>query len=250
MKDRFRVVGPSWLQCRARVSSSAVFFVHGLGGNNTSEYWGNIPDFLERDSRLSTVDFNYWRYPTHKVLSPSILEFIRRRALPGINILAANLTTDLQTISAEQNYDQVVVVGHSMGGLIAFRSIAARRDNENPTINQVATLGSPFKAPRAARLLAFLQFWSNRQILDLSNDPALTGLMVSGLKACRQFNIGSTYISSAEDAVVAESPLYELFDQKLTVAGEHTWMSSVTNINDLSYRTLVQFLLKATQKKK
>lgn len=89
-----------------------IVFVHGLGGI-IDETWGRFPEFLNQDKSIE-----------HKVLqygymSPNILKQFYQPA-PTILNIANGLLTDLK-YKCDLNNDDIILVGHSMGGLVIKR---------------------------------------------------------------------------------------------------------------------------------
>lgn len=89
-----------------------IVFVHGLGGV-IDETWGRFPEFLNQDESIE-----------HKVLqygytSPNIVKQFYQPA-PTILNIANGLLTDLK-YKCDLNNDDIILVGHSMGGLVIKR---------------------------------------------------------------------------------------------------------------------------------
>ena len=83
-----------------------VVFVHGYTGDNI-ETWSNFPALLKADKRSAGMDIISVNYPT----------FIARRNL-GIADLSKWLY-DEHRARVPRKYEKVVVIAHSMGGLVA-----------------------------------------------------------------------------------------------------------------------------------
>ncbi|MCF7960834.1 MAG: alpha/beta hydrolase [Pirellula sp.] len=91
-----------------------IIFVHGLGGRrygkNTT--WGNFPRFVFED--LDTIDVGMYEYRT----AFGRIKFWESIDLEDEARVFADILRDLNT------YDRVVLIGHSMGGLLAKAAIA------------------------------------------------------------------------------------------------------------------------------
>lgn len=94
---------------------SAVVFVHGV--LSSGDTWRGMHDLLHADAEVTAAfevfNFSYASPPV--VLNPA-------RRIPDIDTLAGEFGTFLQTRVAD--YDSVVLVSHSQGGLIVQRHLA------------------------------------------------------------------------------------------------------------------------------
>jgi pimeloyl-ACP methyl ester carboxylesterase len=91
-----------------------LLFIHGLGGDSTT--WGQFPALLQSDLALKgRFDFEFFRYPSNTVRFPWSKQSIR------IQDLSRAMRTELGARFA--NYSDVIVVAHSMGGIVAQKYI-------------------------------------------------------------------------------------------------------------------------------
>jgi pimeloyl-ACP methyl ester carboxylesterase len=81
-----------------------VVFVHGLGGRRYMT-WGNLPEFLFDDS--SDFDIGLYDYAS------GARRLLRRDSI-ALNTHARELADDLR----DGSYDAIILIGHSMGGLL------------------------------------------------------------------------------------------------------------------------------------
>lgn len=105
-----------------RYAKRVIVFVHGLGGNGYTT-WGKFPGFVFDDLSRDPVDVAIFDYFSGQ----------RRRVVerPTLAVIAEILTERLQELS--KRYDEIFVVAHSMGGLIAIdalRHYIAQREEE------------------------------------------------------------------------------------------------------------------------
>ena len=95
------------------MKSQLLLFIHGLGGNPAST-WGAFPELVSADAKLeSRVDLGFFEYPT------SVFPILFFRKLPRIQALARALRTQIE--NAFKDYESIILVCHSLGGLIARR---------------------------------------------------------------------------------------------------------------------------------
>jgi pimeloyl-ACP methyl ester carboxylesterase len=91
-----------------------LLFIHGLGGDGTT--WGLFPTLLQSDPALKgRFDLEFYRYPSSAVRFPWSKQSIR------IQDLSRAMRTELG--ARFTNYSDVIVVAHSMGGLVAQKYI-------------------------------------------------------------------------------------------------------------------------------
>ncbi|NDP48350.1 MAG: alpha/beta hydrolase [Sulfuriferula multivorans] len=91
------------------VNDKLVIFVHGLGGGRygTKSTWGNFPRFIFED--IPELDVGMYQYRTLK----SRLHFTQSVSLQAEANVFADIIRDQLA-----NYTNIVLIGHSMGGLL------------------------------------------------------------------------------------------------------------------------------------
>jgi pimeloyl-ACP methyl ester carboxylesterase len=94
----------------ARIAKNLVLFIHGLTGHRYG-YWGNTPRFVLDD--LPTADVGLYFYKT---------AWKRRKVFRSIDLdQEARVLAD--SLRQLRLYEAIVLVGHSMGGLLAKAAI-------------------------------------------------------------------------------------------------------------------------------
>ncbi len=223
----------------------AVLFVHGLGGSYRDDYWGKLPLFLTHARDLTKADISFWQYPTHKRPSPRTWELIVKRRLPSVATISDSFSTQLSTSCSTRKYKNIVLMGHSLGGLVLFEYIRRAMKQKLPApVKAIAILGSPFRAPTLAKWIARMQLGTNDHINYLSNDRDLRNLMIDGLTCCRSLGIQTWYVASDQDEIVESDEIYRLFDEKHVVPGPHVWMPEIDTVQHAGY----QLILNAARK--
>ncbi|MFL9827120.1 esterase/lipase family protein [Rhodoplanes sp. SY1] len=234
--------------CETEGARVLVVFIHGIGGTYLDAYWGRLFAFFHNSTELNEYDFCFWQYPTHKKPSPSLFELIFwGRRLPNIDDITNALSTDLRSIAESRNYEKLLLIGHSQGGLIAFELIRLfSLRGQVVRIGGVAVLNSPFVAAPIARYASAIMMNSNRQLSYLASGGQLLKLLVDGLTIARKGKIITVYFGAMEDPVVINDSLYQLFDRLETITGPHVWMPEVTSPQDSRYRALLRFIREAS----
>lgn len=96
---------------------TAIVFLHGFAGD-AEKTWGQFTDFLASQPELKGWDI--WSLGFSTSLFPEVRGIWT--ADPGIALLAAELRTRCVTGDLTQ-YERLVLISHSMGGLLAQRAI-------------------------------------------------------------------------------------------------------------------------------
>lgn len=115
---RRTVVGPqdsNIVDHRVNKSEQCILFIHGYSGD-AHLTWGDFPRLLIEDSRLEDWDVRSFGYATS--LMPDLTGLWRGD--PDIPVVAQQLRTSLTNLP---DYRGLVIIAHSMGGLVAQRAI-------------------------------------------------------------------------------------------------------------------------------
>ena len=101
-----------------------IIFTHGLGASE--KYWGSTIDLANEHEDLDGHTLRTWSYRTSKLPDPPFLRRVRailrgwkHQSLPEIG---EQLWSNLRSWS--DGHDSVILVGHSMGGLVAAAALA------------------------------------------------------------------------------------------------------------------------------
>jgi pimeloyl-ACP methyl ester carboxylesterase len=138
VKKRLPKGTPPELQAyRSEGAKTAIVFIHGFGGKAVKT-WGNFPEMLAADTRLDGWDIFNLGYNTG--LAPDILRKIWS-ADPNLDELARFLSTQAGA-STLGSYEALVLVAHSMGGLIAQRALLDDRSLER-RVRHLFLFGTP-----------------------------------------------------------------------------------------------------------
>ena len=184
-------------------NKSLLVFIHGLGAPNTwSSDEANWVKYITSDRELSDVDTAIVKYDTaHFTIGclsiPTSVRFCGKTfsfsKLNDIDVLTQELRRELLDIKLKQ-YEKVVLVGHSMGGLIASWYVLQMIKNDIPfNVVGCLTIATPFNGSGAAGLIRFYsghaqipQLASNSTFLDdlirLWQDCKLDRLHLTGQK--------------------------------------------------------------------
>ncbi|SEU06451.1 alpha/beta fold hydrolase [Hymenobacter actinosclerus] len=197
-------------------STKAIIFIHGFSGEAHTTF-GMLPAFLAGDRELVDWDIHCFGYPTS--LFPDITGVWS--ADPDLTVLSGYLSSAL--ISTRYNqYTEIAIIAHSMGGLIAQRSLL--NDTVAQRINHVFLFGTPSNGLQKAGLLRLFK----RQVRDMaSGSPFITQLRLDWTnKYTDQLPFNFRVIAGIRDEFVPVSSSVNIFGEqhRAYVAGNHLEM--------------------------
>lgn len=232
-----------------------VLFVHGLnGGQETWAYSQNIsfPQMLASDphlgGRFDIGCFNYFttfanRYGVSKGLFARLFKSTKkiRKNLP-ITEISELLRTEFEVNL--DSYDKIIVIAHSMGGLVTKACILGHIDEVQATpVTGFISLAVPHSGAKIANIGSFVS--SNVQLKDLSvlsdavdkfsrdwlrvNNPPLT-----------------KYIYGAHDLFVDKKSALAIESQKknsIAVDEDHSSICKPKSQNETIYKAVVKYIL-------
>ena len=140
---------------KTKATHPMVVFAHGWNSNPKSAF-GELPELLTKLTGLRTYCYGY----------PS--------GSSGLSSLISVATHMDNEIAKETRGSEVlVIIGHSMGGLLARRLLVAQHsDNalENKSVRQLTLMASPSVGSGLAKVGDILTLFSNNQLEDLRQD--------------------------------------------------------------------------------
>ena len=102
---------------RGKNNETCVVFVHGVLGHYR-ETWGDFPYLLAQDADLNHCDWICWGYPSNlQVPKVSSIPFLGN-SMPSLPSVSESLCADLKNPQIGGSYKNLILVGHSMGGLV------------------------------------------------------------------------------------------------------------------------------------
>ncbi|MBB1365968.1 hypothetical protein H5154_06115 [Pseudoalteromonas sp. SR44-5] len=143
--------------------SKFIVFVHGLGGE-IDKTWGNFPQFIIDDPDIEHTVIEYGYTSPHL-----IAQFLTSG--PTILNIANGLLTDLEARCDLAN-DEIILVGHSMGGLVIKRLLVRLSQLETKhNIKKVCFFDVPHGGSGLANIGQFIAF-RNRHLKSLTNNSS------------------------------------------------------------------------------
>lgn len=217
-----------------------IVLVHGLGGA-IDKTWGKFPEFLEKDSDLDVevIEYGY--------LTPPLRSLGFWKRAPGIlNIANALLTMLRHKVDLEN--DEVILAGHSLGGLIVKKAILRlKATGERHNIKKICFFDVPHNGSGYAHVGKFIGF-RNRHLRALTTDSGelddLNEQWVSqGLDS--EFEILSA-VADNDDIVPSNSAKSIFRNAQIETINNtnHETIVKPQSVDDMSYVVFKKFILK------
>ncbi len=215
---------------------TAVLFVHGLGGRKDT--WGAFQELIDSDEELNCSPF-FYEYSSAVV---RVLPFVQNK-YGNIQALSKALKTYIEHIL--DNYEEIVLVGHSLGGLIIRQYLLDQKISSYKTkIRKVIFYAVPQEGSELANIASLISFdhrhlkqlCKNSEYLDTLND------LWAQTKIENDFEF--KVVVAVEDAVISPQSAKSNFRHlsPAHVAGNHRTIVKPQNKDDLNYLVLKKFL--------
>jgi pimeloyl-ACP methyl ester carboxylesterase len=136
----------------AATSGVRVVFVGGLGSTDTSNAltFGPLSSALQKQGPFTSTDFTTFDYADHDSCQP-------------LASSAARLADVLRQMRDQHQASGVVLVGHSMGGVVALDALAAADDltqADHPFVQRVITVDSPLGGITRLQRTLLVNLWT------------------------------------------------------------------------------------------
>lgn len=227
--------------------NSLLLFVHGLGGDATSTWkmrgTAGLPDLVKQVPALAAeYAIETWKFPTTILPFPLHVFFSK----PRIQILARALKTQIDLFCTKHSVKSVVLVCHSMGGLIARRYLVDEFELRNPIkVRKLLLYDVPNNGAELANLAEFLGWWKHPQISQLcASSDFIDGLNNSW----RQFRLSEQicirYVAATGQTVVKAGSAIPVFGEvdSHTISGNHLSIVKPAGATDPTATLLLEFL--------
>jgi pimeloyl-ACP methyl ester carboxylesterase len=192
------------------------------------------------DPDLTEFAFHNYEYPTHK----TALKFWAPS--PGLGSLAAGLKTEIEVRLA--NYEEILLVCHSMGGLVARRYLADELQKFGASsVKRALLLATPNSGATLASVVSGLGIQSAQtsMLRPFSNELARLNDDWAKLEADKHLDV--CFVAAGIDAIVAENSVKSLpgrdLDSTLIQYG-HSTITKPDSPKALNYLLVKSFLRK------
>lgn len=143
---------PELIELRKRNTEAAIIFIHDFSGQ-ADKTWGLFPCFILQSKTHENWDVFSLGFPTN------FLPDIRGvwSSNPGLEILSKSLLTKIKTTVLSE-YKSIAFIAHSMGGLIAQRTLVEMNKINKELYNKISHIflfGTPSNGLKKASILWF-----------------------------------------------------------------------------------------------
>ncbi len=224
-------------------------FIHGFG--SSGECWKSLLGFLRQNPAITALyELKTWDYPTKWI------ELNIAGRIPRLEEIAEKLQGDLGL--PEYRNREITLVGHSQGGLVIQTYFAVllkdQQANRLRKIRQAIFIATPTEGSTtamSARLLLSTLFTNPQELALRVHNPECADTR----RRVREHIVGATRDSATEwrvpihaiyglqDSVVPESSAKGVFDNTVSVPGNHFSVLQPTKNGDGCYPHLTQLLL-------
>lgn len=207
-------------------SKLLLLFVHGLGGN--SKTWSSFKRLVVQDLDVGpAVDVALYEFPT---------KFVRIGWWNSLSMqdLATALRTEIR--QRYSSYSRILLVCHSMGGLIAKRCVVDMLvDKESPIVGAVF-FATPHSGAALASVLNLLSY-KHRHLGQLRRESEfLDSLSRDWANHGVEQRLVATYVVAGQDAVVDRASAAGPGASPLLIADkDHRSVVQPANENDMSF---------------
>jgi pimeloyl-ACP methyl ester carboxylesterase len=222
-------------------NTSIAIFVHGFTGEYLAT-WGKLPELLQKDPALDAYDFLFWGYPSRFF-----------GANEKIGTTGQHLKTEIDFLP--KTYDRVILIGHSMGGLVIrsyiVQTLIDGKGNDLKSIADVILFGTPNEGLGRADAIPKIV---NDQIADLGLASELIVTLrkywvqrVASAQRHDEYNrqIPTLAVAGYTDNFVPKESVKSFFLDTAITDGDHTSMVKPENTEHLTYRIIKTRLLRA-----
>jgi hypothetical protein len=228
-------------------NKSAIVFVHGFTGD-LRKTWRHIPELLRADGRLNDWDMVSFGYASNRLFD-----------LTGLWAADGDLESIAQMLNSRPElarrdrggkYDRLVLVAHSMGGLVVQQAIVSYPDLRS-RLSHVILFGTPSNGLEKA---GFLDFWK-RQIKNMETG----GKFITALRdkwSNQNLTQGGSFkfvaVAGERDQFVPPESSQSCFPKEVcrTIPGNHVTMLDGDTPETPAVQTILQVLCGGEQNRK
>lgn len=239
-------------------SDNLVILIHGLGASESTWNQGGVSwiDLLLTDDSLTGLDVAEITYDTshlaNGILSLMGVEKIKlgifsnftvgKGPFTTIDILARELKREVDSKRIKQ-YKNVVLIGHSMGGLVAIRYLLEELEHNQPqNIKGIISIATPYNGSSLALFGQLIRrINKNAQIPSLEpNSKFLDKTIRLWQKHLSVINTKFHFFFGTEDRVVSENSAIPIvvsskWEKGIPLPGDHSSILKVVDHSSTNY---------------
>ncbi|SDH87790.1 alpha/beta fold hydrolase [Nitrosomonas sp. Nm132] len=222
--------------------NTQVIFVHGLGGDEST--WGDFPRLIREDSELD-VSISFMTYPTP--FGGLKLFYFLQPKYQAIEDLAKSLKTIID--EKYRDADEIVLVGHSMGGLVIrkylLEEVVAERQSK---VSKAILYAVPNRGASLATFVGKVSLFKNPHLYQLNKQADFIKLLnESWCRARIEASVEMTIVVAGNDKIVtvdsAEGVFQHLEPKQIPGVG-HVNVVKPQSSSDLSFLIFKNAVLK------
>lgn len=222
--------------------NTLIIFVHGLGGGTST--WGDFPKLIRTNTELN-VSFCFMGYP-----SPPLgikLSNLLQQKYQSIEDLAKSLRTLIENKCEDEN--EIVLVGHSMGGLIIKKYLLEEKGaGRKLKVSKAILYAVPNRGASLAWLIKQVSLYANPHLLQLRKGSDFIKQLNESWRRYRvEDDVDVTVVVAGNDKIVSEDSAEGafLYSEPEQIAGVgHLDIVKPKTSADMSFVILKNVLLK------
>lgn len=225
------------------MSKMLLLFIHGLGGD-AKKTWGRFPYLIENDDALQNeYEIGFYYYPT------SLFRLPFSKKMPKIQTLASGLRTQINNQFSQ--YESIVLICHSLGGLIARQYLIEELKNKRQIRTSKLLLYAVPNNGAAVASIAKHISWKHNQLAQLCMHSDFIDFLNEEWfreKVGDRFN--AKYVVAALDRVVDEKSAKGFWGNQnvdTIIDKGHINVVKPQNPSDLAFLILKNFVLMPTK---
>jgi len=211
-----------------------ILFIHGfLGGNNT---WGNFENLLSKHEKevFTSYDVMFFDYPTAALKSPTI------------QTLARGLRTEINNRYLQ--YNEIILVCHSMGGLVAKQYLIDEIKIHKPKSLKVKKIIYYATPHLGTQLANYAKLVPNKQIKQMArNSEFIDSINTDNAVYKVEDHVCAKYVIAEDDDVVEKSSAQAYYanskSEMLLGFGHINCCKPSDDMDDIRYLVLKNFIL-------
>lgn len=220
-----------------------LIFVHGLGSSH-EKTWTSMENLVKSheliDSEWETISYEY---ETSKI--KLIPEFLFRPRYLGIPMLAKGLKSLIDIRC--KSYDSIVIIGHSMGGLITAKFLTTELPRmDDPKIKGALFFATPFNGSQLANIADSLSIKHKQVRVMMKGSDETNELIESFKEMVETKKIPHRIILGGQDKAVPPEHFYAMFGHKDTLLLQNKNHQSITQCashSEDTFEILSRFIL-------
>jgi len=236
--------------------------VHGLGGSDAT--WGEFPSLIRKDKSFDGIDVDTFTYETSLlefsavggVVSKGIAQLFPQTLLSWVSKLLPTVLPKLPKIQKVSDllkgkitlhyndYDEIYLIAHSMGGLVARQYLNDMILSKDETLKVKKLM--LYAVPNNGSALAKVSnIYNNTQIKQLDGSSDFINQLNQAISYVDLSGIDIRYVVGLKDIAVDEnSAIGEHSNRKFSILLDKTHFDIVKPVdhNDDSYIALKKFL--------